>query len=104
MMERRKTDMSEGDARRCCGGLDPEFERELLSLIRDGTRPLEIIKRLREATGAPFEDCKRWVAEHAAGPTAPCPYCQAPLATSRAEQCFKCGRDWHDPNNVFRHG
>jgi hypothetical protein len=32
--------------------------------------------------------------------TAPCPHCGAPLATNRAKQCFVCGTDWHDPNNV----
>lgn len=35
-----------------------------------------------------------------AGEAAPCPYCGAPLATSRAKQCFVCGTDWHDPQNV----
>lgn len=33
-----------------------------------------------------------------AGP--PCPYCGMPLATDKARQCFACGTDWHDPQNV----
>lgn len=28
-----------------------------------------------------------------------CPYCDAPLATSKARQCFSCGWDWHDLDN-----
>ena len=32
--------------------------------------------------------------------TTPCPYCEAPLATDRARQCFACGTDWRDPQNV----
>lgn len=33
-----------------------------------------------------------------------CPYCGSPLRTDRAEQCFRCGMDWHDPSNVVRRG
>ncbi|WP_375769027.1 hypothetical protein NR798_46405 [Archangium gephyra] len=29
-----------------------------------------------------------------------CRYCGGPLRTARAAQCFGCGMDWHDPNNV----
>jgi len=29
-----------------------------------------------------------------------CPFCAEPLATLQARQCFDCGMDWHDPNNV----
>jgi hypothetical protein len=29
-----------------------------------------------------------------------CPYCPAFLPTPQARQCFKCGMDWHDPDNV----
>ena len=28
------------------------------------------------------------------------PYCSASLPTPRARQCFQCGMDWHDPENV----
>jgi anti-anti-sigma factor len=31
---------------------------------------------------------------------APCPYCGAFLCTPQARQCFQCGMDWHDPDNV----
>jgi hypothetical protein len=84
--------------------MDPELERELLSRIRKGERPLEVIRRLREATGAPLEDCKRWVVDQMPKTVTPCPYCQAPLATPQAKRCFQCGRDWHDPTNVVRRG
>lgn len=29
-----------------------------------------------------------------------CRFCGGPLRTPRAAQCFSCGMDWHDPNNV----
>jgi hypothetical protein len=57
--------MSAGDVRRCCGAIDPGLERELLALLREGKPPLEVIKRLREATRAPLADCRQWVVEHA---------------------------------------
>jgi hypothetical protein len=34
----------------------------------------------------------------------PCPYCDEPLATDKARQCFRCGMDWHDPAHVVRRG
>jgi hypothetical protein len=34
----------------------------------------------------------------------PCPYCGALLPTARSKQCLKCHYDWHDPDNVVRHG
>lgn len=36
--------------------------------------------------------------------TAPCPHCDKPLKTSKARQCFGCGMDWHDPENVRKQG
>jgi hypothetical protein len=36
-------------------------------------------------------------------PTKPCPWCGKPLKTEKAQQCFECGMDWHDPANVVRH-
>ncbi|MBI1902055.1 MAG: hypothetical protein HYS13_13210 [Planctomycetia bacterium] len=33
-----------------------------------------------------------------------CAYCGQTLATPRALQCFSCGRDWHDPHAIVRHG
>jgi hypothetical protein len=96
--------MTERDIRRGSGGMVPELERELLALISEGRPPLEIIKRFHEATGAPIEDCKRWLVENTSTTITPCPYCQAPLASSQAKQCFKCGYDWHDPTNIVRRG
>jgi hypothetical protein len=34
----------------------------------------------------------------------PCPYCGAALRTPRSKQCFICGTDWRDPENVIRRG
>ena len=34
----------------------------------------------------------------------PCPYCGLPLATSKAQQCFQCGMDWHNPENPLKAG
>ena len=84
--------------------MDQELERELHALISKGKPALEIIKKLHDVTGAPFQDCKQWVFEHTPRTITPCPYCQAPLASRQAKQCFKCGYDWHDPNNVIRRG
>jgi hypothetical protein len=36
--------------------------------------------------------------------TPPCRYCGAPLRTALARQCFTCGADWHDPENVVFRG
>jgi hypothetical protein len=33
---------------------------------------------------------------------AACAYCGQPLRTEQARQCFACGMDWHDPENVVR--
>jgi RNA-directed DNA polymerase len=33
-----------------------------------------------------------------------CPYCSADLRTSSAQQCFNCGCDWHNPNQIVRRG
>lgn len=30
-----------------------------------------------------------------------CQYCKKRLNTRLAQQCFNCGMDWHNPNNVF---
>jgi len=32
--------------------------------------------------------------EHSANVT--CPSCNQPLRTSKAQQCFECGADWHE--------
>ncbi|WP_425616209.1 reverse transcriptase family protein [Anatilimnocola sp. NA78] len=33
-----------------------------------------------------------------------CPYCGQRLLSSQSRQCFSCGADWHDPNNVVLRG
>ena len=32
-----------------------------------------------------------------------CPFCDKPLRTPLAKQCFNCHRDWHDPNNIIKY-
>lgn len=32
----------------------------------------------------------------------PCPYCGSQLRTRLAKQCRKCGKDWHDPDNIIQ--
>ena len=33
----------------------------------------------------------------------PCPHCGRLLRNEKAKQCFECGMDWHDPENVICH-
>lgn len=33
-----------------------------------------------------------------------CPYCDSRLASAKAQQCFSCGWDWHDPGNPKQRG
>jgi retron-type reverse transcriptase len=42
--------------------------------------------------------------KHIPGPPGICPYCNTPLRTPDASQCFACGNDWHDPENVVQRG
>jgi hypothetical protein len=42
----------------------------------------------------------RWRDEVQTPPPTPCPFCNEPLRTAKARQCYHCGADWHDPNNV----
>jgi hypothetical protein len=63
--------------RPCCDLVSPQLESDLLRLIGEG-RTIDAIKMLREATWAPFQDCKRWVDEHVGVPKQsfhgkPCP-------------------------------
>jgi len=39
-----------------------------------------------------------------AAPWCPCPYCGKELVSEKARQCFSCGMDWHDPDNVVQRG
>jgi len=87
--------------------ISPELEAELLGLISDG-HTIAAIKRLREATSLGLHDAMEWVANQSMSKQQekgkPCPYCGQPLRTDQAQQCLKCGMDWHDPTNVVRRG
>ena len=61
----------------------PQFDANPLSLTRGGGA------RVGVSFGRQRQD-----------ETAPCPHCGAPLPSTRTKQCFVCGTDWHDPQNV----
>jgi hypothetical protein len=48
-----------------------------------------------------YQELKRGIFGELFAPT-PCSYCEGLLRTSRAKQCPKCGRDWHNPDNITR--
>src|SRR5262245_30828095 len=89
-----------------CGVRIPEFadlkgpgRRRVLELIRQ-QRWIMAIRELQTITGCSLRWAKLWV-HHAGRPQAlhpgpPCPFCGAPLKTSRAQLCLHCGADWHD--------
>jgi hypothetical protein len=71
---------------------------------------LEAMKELRRLTACDDGWAKIWLL-HPNGPQPaiphqemPCPYCGKLLCTDRAKQCLSCGMDWHNPDNVVRHG
>ncbi len=87
--------------------ISPELETALQALISQG-RTVEAIKKLREATSAPLGECKEWVKNRTGSVLRrwngrPCPYCQRPLRTTEARQCFECGKDWHELTDVISH-
>jgi hypothetical protein len=55
-------------------------------------------------TGRPYQLWSDDSVEFCWPETKPCPYCGKLLMTEKAQQCFMCGMDWHDSNNVIRHG
>jgi len=66
------------------------------------------ISRLRAGSTYTLAECgemilARW-SERARQPEMPCPYCGQPLKSALAKQCFQCGLDWHDDDNVVRRG
>ena len=87
--------------------ISPELETALQALISQ-RRTVEAVKKFREATSAPLGECKEWV-ENRMGSVQrrwkgrPCPYCQRPLRTNEARQCFECAKDWHDLTNLISH-
>jgi hypothetical protein len=86
----------------------PELDEEVRAMIGQG-HTIAAIKRLREATGWGLAEAKMWFdrASDDGGSVKyrtgkPCPYCGNPLRTDSAKQCFECGTDWHDANNIIR--
>jgi hypothetical protein len=90
------------------------------SAIQDGVTPMSAAFLLRDLYGMNLMECKLIHANYSVGSSLasdvanrlppspdqkshtpkspelkPCPYCAAPLRTNLAEQCFKCGADWH---------
>jgi len=67
------------------------------------------IKIIAETTGCPLYWAQLWV-EHPEGPIhppfkwpgPPCANCGKPLRSALARQCFECGMDWHDPDDIRR--
>lgn len=86
--------------------LESEVRRRIYELIRNGDEA-GAIEALRAETGCPPEWARLWVT-HPFGPRRParlwvgppCAYCGRPLRTRLARQCFDCGKDWHDPENI----
>lgn len=69
---------------------------------------IEAIRLVEKATGCGLKWAQLW-AEHPDGPREaekwpgpPCAYCGKTLRSKSAKQCFECGMDWHDPDNVRR--
>jgi len=75
--------------------LTGESKRELLY------RPLQ--DAFEKITGLKFDGSNPKVIMHyrISFYGAPCPHCGRLLRNPRAKQCFECGMDWHDPDNVL---
>ncbi|HEU4338650.1 MAG TPA: hypothetical protein VFS19_01160 [Planctomycetota bacterium] len=86
--------------------LEPETASRARRLFK-AKRIYDAIREIVEATGCSLNWAKLWV-EHPDGPMLPpvqwpgppCVYCGEPLRTKLAKQCFECGTDWHDPDNI----
>ena len=78
--------------------VSPEFKADLL---KEGRTAL-VIKKLTKATGCSMFVAKQWLTEIHEKERTPCPYCGISLPSAKARQCFSCGMDWHDPNDLVR--
>jgi predicted RNA-binding Zn-ribbon protein involved in translation (DUF1610 family) len=56
---------------------------------------------VEECKQALYRELKREVFGELFAPV-PCPYCGKNLRSVKAQQCRKCGMDWHDPDNLTR--
>jgi len=84
-----------------------EVALEVESLALAG-KVVAAMARLRAGSTYSLAECTemilaRW-SERARQPEMPCPYCGQPLKSPLAKQCFQCGLDWHDDDNVVRRG
>lgn len=94
--------------------VDVEVARAFYQQLATGVPIAAALRASRDHARAQFPQGPTWLAYTCfAGPNASvwpvpkpweervrCPYCPAFLHTPRARQCFECGMDWHDPDNV----
>lgn len=83
--------------------LDCSIEKEVTDLIQQGQNLLAI-KKIVDATGASVTEAMGWVDRYFRRQIAPCPYCGESLQTNQAKQCFECGMDWRDGNQIVQRG
>jgi hypothetical protein len=100
-----------------CGARIPKFldlatedRSRIYNLARSGHEDAAV-EDLMTVMGCPREWARLWVT-HPLGPRRParlwigppCPQCARPLRTRLARQCFECGKDWHDSENLRKLG
>ena len=96
-----------------CGARLPKFldlshedHARIYKLARSAGEEIAV-DALVELMSCPREWARLWVT-HPFGPRRParvwvgppCSQCGRPLRTRLARQCFECGKDWHDPDNI----
>lgn len=92
-----------------------QLENELKELVAKGLT-VTAIKKYREVTGCNLAEALNWynqtysasldgmIAKLDEPPQRwPCPYCGKSLRSDGARQCFECGKDWHDPDQIVQH-
>lgn len=93
-----------------CRGYVPQFAdltAEQEAALRAMESPVAASLGLQARTGCNSNFAKIWVLHRHGHDTEArplCPFCSRPLRTHRAQQCFECSTDWHDPDRVLRHG